>query len=295
MTEVSSSGGPGSRVVRDGLYFGEGPRWHDGRLWYSDFYDHAVHALAPDGADERVLEVAGQPSGLGWLPDGRMLVVSMLDRRVLRVEHDGTATLHADLGRLAGGHANDMVVDHAGRAYVGNFGFDLEAWHDGSGGLATTVLARVDPDGTAAVAADELLFPNGMVITGDGRVLVVAETFASRLTAFDVGPDGLLSGRRVWADLAGAVASPDGICLDAEGAVWVASATEPRCVRVGEGGVVLQEAGFSQRCFACMLGGEAGRTLYAMTAPTSRASTASAAPGGRIEAAAVAVPRAGLP
>jgi len=293
----------GSRIAREGLWFGECPRWHDGRLWYSDFYDHAVHALAPDGTDERVLEVAGQPSGIGWLPDGRLLVVSMIDRRVLRREHDGAVVTHAELGDIAGFHCNDMVVDAAGRAYVGNFGFDFEAVereHGAEGlfgdpGPTPATLARVDPDGSVTAAADDLLFPNGAVLTPDGATLIIAETMGMRLTAFDVGPGGALSGRRVWADLRERLIAPDGICLDAEGAVWVANAIAPTLSRVGEGGELLDEVTFSQLCYACMLGGPDGRDLYAMTAPSSLARDAAQAPLGRIEVTTVAVAHAGRP
>jgi sugar lactone lactonase YvrE len=277
-----------TRVAREGLYFGEGPRWHDGRLWYSDFYDHAVHALSPDGTDERVFEVAGQPSGLGWLPDGRALVVSMVDRRVLRRETDGSLVTHADLSGIATFHCNDMVVDATGRAYVGNFGFDYEQV-----GPKPATLARVDPDGTVTAAADELLFPNGTVVTPDGATLIIAETMGQRLTAFDVADDGTLTDRRVWADLSAEGIAPDGICLDAEGAVWVANCRARNVVRVGEGGRLLEEVTFSQLCFACMLGGADGRDLYVMTAPSSAHDSRAA--DGRIEVTTVVVPHAGRP
>ena len=157
-------------VLREGLYFGEGPRWHDGRLWYSDFFDHAVHALAPGGADERVVEVAGQPSGLGWMPDGSLLIVSMLERRVLRLGPDGSVGEHADLTQWAPSHCNDMVVDAVGRAYVGNFGYDLYAVMAGTQvERRPAPLIRVDPGGQVSVVADGLEFPNGTVITPDGE------------------------------------------------------------------------------------------------------------------------------
>jgi len=293
----------GSEIVREGLFFGESPRWHEGRLWYSDFYDRAVHALHPSGVDERILEVEGQPSGLGWLPDGSLLVVSMVDRRVLRRDPLGNVGVHADLDHLATFHVNDLVVDAHGRAYVGNFGFDLDAFlaeHGvegllGEPGPSATVLARVDPDGSVHVAAHDVVFPNGAVLTPDGRTLILAETLALRLSAFDVAADGTLSGRRVWADLSASMTAPDGICLDAEGAVWVANALAPQCRRIGAGGAILDEVTFSQNCFACMLGGDDRRVLYAMTAPTSVAADASARRDGRIEAATVAVPGAGRP
>jgi sugar lactone lactonase YvrE len=291
-----------AEVLREGLHFGEGPRWHDGRLWYSDFYDHAVHAIDLDGNDERILEVEAQPSGLGWMPDGSMLVVSMLDRKVLR--WDGSSlTEHADLSGLATWHCNDMVVDAAGRAYVGNFGFDLDTFlaeHGvegvlGDPGPPSTVLMRVDPDGTVAVAADEIMFPNGTVITPDGRTMVLAETLAMRLTAFDVADDGTLSNRRAWADLSARMCAPDGICLDADGAVWVANALAGQCLRVAEGGEVLDEVETSQTCFACMLGGPDGTHLFALTAQSSDHSVAGASRTGRIEVAEVSVAHAGRP
>jgi sugar lactone lactonase YvrE len=283
-------------VLREGLYFGEGPRWHDGRLWYSDFFDHAVHALAPGGADERVVEVAGQPSGLGWMPDGSLLIVSMLDRRVLRLGADGSVGEHADLAQWAPSHCNDMVVDAAGRAYVGNFGYDLYAVMAGAQAERRPApLIRVDPGGQVSVAADGLEFPNGTVITPDGGTLIVAETMGRRLSAFDISSDGGLSNRRAWADLRPHQIAPDGICLDASGAVWVANAADTTAIRVAEGGELLDTVSFSQPCVACMLGGPDGRELFAMTAPGSVPAQASVSPRGRIESARVGVGHAGLP
>ena len=213
-------------VVADGFCFTEGPRWHEGRLWFSDMHDGWVCALTPNGQLERIARVEHEPSGLGWLPDGRLLVVSMQDRRLIRREMDGTFVAHADLGELATFHCNDMVVDGKGRAWVGNFGFDL---HGGAAPTAT-VLIRVDPDGSVHCAAANVMFPNGCVITPDGATLIVAETFGACLTAFDISSDGALSNRRSWAQLPeGAV--PDGICLDAEG-IWVASPTTNECLRL---------------------------------------------------------------
>ena len=283
-------------VVREGLYFGECPRWHDGRLWYSDFFDHAVHALTPGGADERVVEVAAQPAGLGWMPDGSLLIVSMIDRRVLRLGPDGSLGEHADLAQWASFHCNDMVVDAAGRAYVGNFGFDIYPLLAGKlGQPRPAVLIRVDPGGQVSVAAEDLEFPNGMVITADGGTLIVTESLGQRLTAFDIAAGGGLSNRRVWADLKPHQIGPDGICLDASGAVWVANAISTTAVRVAEGGELLDTVRFSQPCIACMLGGPDSRELFAMTAPTAIPAEASASARGRIESARVGVGHAGLP
>jgi sugar lactone lactonase YvrE len=285
-----------TNVVAEGLYFGEGPRWHAGRLWFSDFYDHAVKSLGADGAVRTELQLDDRPSGLGWLPDGRMLVVSMQRRQVLRVDPDGVK-VHADLGALATFHCNDMVVDAHGRAYVGNFGFDLDhALHARGveGVLAehgTAVLARVDPDGSVHVASPGLHFPNGSVITPDGRTLIVAETLALRLTAFDVAADGALSNQRVWAPVG--MRAPDGICLDAQGHVWIANAIAPECVLFAPGGEVVATVATDQPCFACALGGADGRTLYMLTAPTSVSDVARSSRQGRILATQVATSGAG--
>jgi len=280
-------------TVADGLAFGEGPRWHDGSFWFSDMHGHRVLNLSPDGALTTVLDVPAQPSGLGWLPDGDLLVVSMTDRRVLRVHGDGSVTTHADLSSLAPFHCNDMVVDGDGRAYVGNFGFDLYA--SGSTPVPTT-LVLVEPDGTARVAAADIRFPNGTVITPDGSTLIVGESFGQCLTAFDVAPDGALSNRRLWAQLEEG-AAPDGICLDADGAVWVASPVSHAVLRVVEGGEVVErvEVEGKRQAFACMLGGVDRTTLYVLTASTSIAAKCQARRDGRVETVAVEVPGAGWP
>ena len=282
----------------DGLHFAEGPRWHDGKLWFSDFYDHAVRTVDITGKVATMLEIDGQPSGLGWMPDGNLLVVSMLDRQLLRLDDD-ELVVHADLSSIAEFHCNDMVVDSLGRAYVGNFGFDLDAASqsgDFVGALKAyqgATLARVDPDGSTHVAARALRFPNGTVITPDGRTLIIAESLGERLTAFDVDRDGSLLNQRVWASLPGA--SPDGICLDAQGAVWVADARSPRCIRVAEGGEILEEVATSQNAYACMLGGDDGRTLFMLTADNSSPGVAGASRTGCILTTRVAVGHAGLP
>ncbi|MGI9246948.1 MAG: SMP-30/gluconolactonase/LRE family protein [Steroidobacteraceae bacterium] len=285
-------------TVATGIYFGEGPRWHEGRLWFSDFHAHAVRSMDAAGALRTELTIDDRPSGLGWLPDGRLLAVSMQRRQVLRVDAGGPV-VHAELAGIAAHLANDMVVDRAGRAYVGNFGFDLDHEIERRGVESvlaehpTATLARVDPDGSVHTAASELHFPNGSVITPDGATLILAETLALRLTAFDVRSDGTLSNRRVWANVG--MRAPDGICLDAEGRVWIANAIAPECVLVAAGGAIVATVQTSQPCFACMLGGEDGRTLYMLTAPTSVAAVAAASRQGRIEAARVDTPGAGRP
>lgn len=276
------------RVLADGFAFLEGPRWHDGRLYCSDMHGDRVVAVATDGRVETVVEVPTQPSGIGWLPDGRLLVVSMTDRKLLR--RDGTALVeHADLSGIATFWCNDMVVDAAGRAYVGNFGYDYE---HGAPPQATA-LALVHPDGRVERAADELLFPNGVVVSADGRTLVVAETFANRLTAFDVDAAGRLSRRRLFAAVEPIF--PDGICLDAEGAVWVASPLTSEFVRVREGGEITDRIPVGRHAIACVLGGADRRTLFMLTSTAIPREAARDARSARIETAQVSVPGAGRP
>ena len=251
-----------SNVILDGLCFGEGPRWRDGHLWMSDMHDQKVLKVAPSGNFEVVVQLADdQPSGLGWLPNGDLLIVAMSSRRLLRF--DGTEiSVHADLSELASGICNDMVVDSIGRAYVGNFGFDL---HHGAP-QRNAELILVEPDGKARCVDDEVLFPNGTVITPDDATLIVAETFAGRLTAFDLDASGELSNRRVWAQLPeGAV--PDGICLDAGGGIWSASPSTNNCIRQIEGGEVTHEIKLDRGAFACMIG---DGQLYILTSKTSK-------------------------
>lgn len=287
-----------TRVLAGGLHFGEAPRWHAGVLWFSDFFDYAVKTVDMDGRVEVKVGMSDRPSGLGWLPDGRLLIVSMTARSLMRL--DGRQLLlHADLSSIATFHCNDMVVDALGRAYVGNFGFDLDtneingtlaevlATHDGA------TLARVDPDGSIHAAADGLMFPNGTVITPDGHTMIVAESFGNRLTAFDIADDGTLSNRRLWADLGTRV--PDGICLDADGAIWVANPVTNECFRVAEGGEILDVIETDNRCFACMLGGPDLRTLFMLTSQHSLAVEAAARRTGNVLIAEVDIPGAGLP
>lgn len=293
MTDVTT-------VLQD-RHFLEAPRWREGRLWLSDFYSPHVLSLLEDGTDLRVeVEVPQQPSGLGWLPDGRLLVVSQLDQRVLRREPDGSLVTHADLSSHATAQCNDMVVDAQGRAWVGSFGFDLM----GGEPVAPTVLLRVDPDGAVSIAAEGLYFPNGMVLTPDD-VLVVAETFGNRISAF-VAPDGSLGERRTWAEFGALPTSndlgevlgsldvaPDGICLDAEGAVWVADAIGSRLLRVRDGGEVTDTVEPGTPVYACGLGGADGRTLYACAAPDFHAEARKAATEASLVAVTVEVPAAG--
>jgi sugar lactone lactonase YvrE len=277
------------KTLLDGLAFAEGPRWRDGRLWFSDMHARQVVAMAPDGSRETIYTHDGPVSGLGWLPDGRLLIVSMVDMKLLRMEPDGKVVVHGDMSGVATGRCNDMVVDAKGRAYVGNFGYDYP-----NGTPKTTRMARVDPDGTVTAAADELLFPNGTVITPDGKTLVVGETFASRLTAYDVAADGTLTNRRIWATL-GERQFPDGCCLDAEGAIWVASPLTNEVLRVREGGETVETITATQGVFACMLGGADGRTLYVLTCSGSDPDDTAAQRTGKIEVCQVDVPHAGLP
>jgi sugar lactone lactonase YvrE len=277
-------------VLLDGLAFPECPRWHDDRLYFSDQHDKRVIAMDDDGKHETIVEVAGQPSGLGWLPDGRLLIVAMNERRVLRREPDGTLVEHADLSSLAPASCNDMVVDATGRAYVGNFGFDM---YGGEKPRTTNVVA-IDPDGTAWTAADDIAFPNGSVITPDGKTFLVGESMASRIRAFDIGADGRLSNARVWAEFSGVAV--DGMCLDAEGAVWFACPFTGRVIRIREGGEIVDEVqGSHAFAYACMLGGADRRTLFVCTAPDHVPAKTLAARAGRIEAVTVDVPGAGLP
>ncbi len=278
-----------AEVVIDGLRFGEGPRWHEGRLWFSDMHDRWVLAMDPSGELTRICHIEAEPSGLGWLPDGRLLVVSMRDRRVLRQEADGRLETHADLSDLARFHCNDMVVAGDGRAWVGNFGFDLHA----GATFCTTELIRVDPDGSSSIAASELAFPNGTVITPDGLTLIVGESFAGRLTAFDIGSDGTLTNRRLWAQLPEGWI-PDGICLDTEGGIWVASPRGDVCLRILAGGEVTDVVELDRGAYACMLGDDDRRSLYICTAGDSDPTETSARTG-RIERVRVEVPGAGWP
>jgi sugar lactone lactonase YvrE len=277
------------RVVLDALVFPEGPRWREGELWFSDMHAHEIVAMRPDGSRRTALKHNGPVSGLGWLPDGRLLFVSMEDRKLMREERDGTIVMHADLGNVATWHCNDMVVDREGRAYVGNFGFSLNP----PALPMPAKLALIQPNGSVSAAAENLMFPNGMVITPDGKTLVVAETFGGMLTSFDIGPEGALSNRQAWAAVGPAV--PDGICLDADGAIWVASPTSKEVMRVKRGGEITERIATETMAIACMLGGADRKTLYVLTSVATDPEETKRLKGARIEAVAVDVAAAGLP
>ncbi|HEX6419926.1 MAG TPA: SMP-30/gluconolactonase/LRE family protein [Acidimicrobiales bacterium] len=249
---------PEPTTVMTGIAFGESPRWHDGRLWFADWGTQEVVSVGPDGAREVVLSGLAGPISIDWLPDGRLLAVAGAEGRLLRREPDGSLATHADLSALSAHAWNEIVVDARGNAFVNTIGFDFATGQDQASGS----LAVVAPDGSVRPVADRVSFPNGMAITPGGGTLILAESYANRLTAFDVDPDGSLANRRVWADLGDGC--PDGICLDAEGAVWYADVPNARCVRVREGGEVLQAVQADRGCFACMLGGPEGTTLFVM-------------------------------
>lgn len=278
-----------SRVVASGFGFCESPRWHGGRLWFVDFFSKHVHTLDERGVLSVVATVPGTPGGLGFLPDGTPLVVSQNDHRVLAIGPGGELTPWADCSALARGCTNDMLVDAQGRAYAGHHGFDFLG--GGEPQPASLMLARAG--GPAVEAATGLVFPNGMALTRDGRTLIVAESFAMRLTAFDVAPDGSLSRRRVWAETPGY--TPDGICLDAEGAVWAGSPLAGAFIRVREGGEITHRVPTGDKwAVACTLGGDDGRTLYCLTAETSLSQMPKGVSRGFVETVRVEVPGAAL-
>jgi sugar lactone lactonase YvrE len=245
------------RTLMSSLVFGEQPRWHDGRLWFSDWGRQEVIAVDLEGHSDVILRMPSFPLCVDWLPDGRLLVVSARDGLLLRREQDGSLVTHGDLKAASDPPAvNELVVDARGNAYVNGGGFNLMAGEP----FAPGVIALVAPDGSTRRVADDLAFPNGMLIMADGLTLIVAESYASRLTAFDIVADGSLSNRRVWADLGDGV--PDSICADLANAVWYADVPNRRCTRVREGGEVLDRIELDRGCFACALGGTNGSTLF---------------------------------
>lgn len=276
-----------ANILIDGLCFGEGPRFREGALWLSDMHAQEVLKVTTDGQRETIISLTDdQPSGLGWLPNGELLIVSMNKKQLLRFDGKNLE-VHADLSQHASGICNDMVVDRSGRAYVGNFGFDLH----NNAKPAPAELIRVDADGSIHVEDDDLMFPNGAVITEDGATLIVAESFASRLTAFDISEDGSLSGKRVWAELPDQ-AVPDGICLDAGGGIWSASPTTNNCIRQLEGGEVTHSIELERGAFACMIGAD---KLYVLTASSSHPQKCRSQRDARVEVYDAPFKAAGLP
>ena len=279
---------PEVHTLLTGLAFGESPRWHDGRLWFSNWVAQEIVAVDLEGKSEVIARVPfpSFPFSIDWLPDGRLLLVSASDRPLLRREPDGELVTHAILSR----GWNEIVVDGRGNAYINGVGFDLLAGE----AFAPGIIVLVTPDGSARRVADGIAFPNGMAVTPDNQTLIVAESYARRLTAFDIEEDGSLSNRRVWADLGDGV--PDGICLDAEGAVWYGDVPNKRCVRVREGGEVLQTIDLDRGCFACMLGGVDNRTLFMMAAQWGGPAAMAEAPRtGQVLTAQAPAPHAGWP
>jgi sugar lactone lactonase YvrE len=276
------------KVLVDKLCFLEGPRWHEGRLYFSDMHGHTVNAVDLNGKLEVITEVAAWPSGLGWLPDGRMLIVSMTDRRLLRLEN-GSLKVHADLSSLASALCNDMVVDASGRAYVGNFGYNF---FQGEKEKPAEVIL-VNPDGSARVVVPEMQFPNGSVIPPGGKTIIIGESGAHRLTEFDIAADGSLVNRRVFAELGDAL--PDGIALDDEGAIWVAAPFTHELIRVKRGGEVTERIKRDQMPIACALGGPGRRTLFLLSSDSVIPDECRQKRSARVEIAEVEVPGAGLP
>ncbi|WP_367106165.1 SMP-30/gluconolactonase/LRE family protein [uncultured Psychrobacter sp.] len=292
-------------VVVDSLHYLEGPRWYKNALWFVDFYTEGVYRVNNDGVAEKMVHIENQPSGLGWLPDGRMLVVSMKDRKVMRLEDNGELVVHADIWEHCGGHANDMVVAPNGNAYVGNFGFDLMGGADHE----NTGLVLVRPDGSSQVVAEGLSFPNGMVISANQKTLIVNELFGNRISQFDILDDGTLGKRRDFASfgalgdepnlglrIENAKILPDGLALDSEGAVWIADTLNQRALRIKEGGEILETIDTApDGIFAVALGGIDGKTLFMCAAPDWDEASRKAETKGRMLATEVKVGHAGTP
>ena len=292
-------------LVADGLHYLEAPRWHDGKLWFVDVYTKAVYSLDNDGKVNEVVKIKEQPSGLGWLPNGRMLVVSMKDRKVLRLEANGELVQHADLWDLCEGHANDMVVAPNGNTYVGNFGYDLMGGADHK----DTGIVLVKPDGSTQKVAEGLSFPNGMVITPDEKTLIVNELFGNRISKFAIHADGTLGERHDFASFGSlgdepsvarrmekAMIKPDGLALDAEGAVWFADTVNQRAVRMAEGGEILETVDVApKQVFAVALGGDDGKTLFMCVAPDWDEANRKSENLGRMISTKVSVGHAGTP
>jgi sugar lactone lactonase YvrE len=267
---------PATRLLLGGLMFPEAPRWRDGRLWFTDQHARRIVRVTPQGEAQTVARMDDLPGGLGWLPDGRMLVVSMTKRQVLVLE-EGVLKPYADLSRLASFHCNDMLTDARGRCYVGNFGYDLH----GGAGQSPAELILINAQGECSVVARDMVFPNGCALSPDGATLLVAETFASRITAFDVAADGGLSNRRIWAQLGDAY--PDGICLDKAGMLWVAAPNRQSLLQLREGGEIVRSVTPLGSPYACMLGGDDGDLLFIASSETDDPESAREQKRGRIE------------
>lgn len=293
------------KIVAAGFTYTEGPRWHNGELWFVDFYTKTVNRVDAEGTVHAMATVEGQPSGLGWLPDDTLIIVSMKDKKVLRLEDDGSLSLYADIEPFCSGYANDMVVAPNGNAYIGHFGFDLMGGGDHE--LADVLLVR--PNGQVEVVARELSFPNGMVITPDEKTLIVNELFGNRISKFDIRADGTLGPRQDFANygwpgdepdwqkrVANATIAPDGLTLDAEGAVWAADTSNARAVRIADGGAILDEVGVApDGVFAVALGGADGRSLFLSLAPDFDETARSAVREAKVGVVKVDVPHAGTP
>ena len=280
---------PEIQTLADGLLLGESPRWHDGRLWLADWIAQEILAVDLDSTREVVARMPGMPFSLDWQPDGQLLVISGSEGKLLRQEANGSFSTLADLRDLSAKPWNEIVVDGRGNIYLNSINFDFPG-----GAYTPGIVALVTPDGAVRQVADGIAFPNGMAITPDNRTLIVAESYASQLSAFDIGEDGSLMNRRVWASVAGS--APDGICLDAEGAVWYADVPNKRCVRVREGGEVLQTVDVDRGCFACMIGGKDNRTLFIVAATWGGPEgMAGGQPSGQLLSVEVDVPKAGWP
>jgi sugar lactone lactonase YvrE len=275
-------------VLLEHLAFPEGPRWHQGQFWFTDQHARQVCRVSRQGGLEVMIETDDLPGGLGWLPDGSLLVVYMTRRQIMRWDGVGLE-LYADLSRHASFHCNDLLVDPAGRIYAGNFGFDLH----GGAEQAPAELLLVDTDGSVHLLSDQVIFPNGAVMTPDQRQLIVAETFGHCLTAFSLDQRGRVSGSALWADLGDR--TPDGICLDRQGMIWVASPATREVIRVQQGGAIVDRCATIGTPYACTLGGPQRRDLYLCTSETDDPNQALAHRSGRIEYVTVAVGGAGYP
>lgn len=292
-------------VVVDGFHYLEGPRWHKGALWFVDFYTQGVYRVNDEGVAEKRVHIEQQPSGLGWLPDGRMLIVSMKDRKVMRLQANGELVVHADIWQHCAGHANDMVVAPNGDAYVGNFGFDLMGGAD----YKSAGLVLIKPDGSSQLVAEGLAFANGMVISADQKTLIVNELFGNKISQFTINEDGTLGDKRDFASfgelgdepnlgvrIGNAKILPDGLALDAEGAVWIADTLNQRAVRIAEGGKILETIDTApEGVFAVALGGAEGNTLFMCAAPDWDEAARKAETKGRMLAVRVEVGHAGTP